>query len=115
MLIAPLAMRIRFASLIGVIPPFLMLLYAERFERRVKEPHADWRYRILVAAALISVPISWCAHSLADVFELASEPYRSLLEAYLGSATLEEWGKVVCLYVLTRLQLGPRTRYGAFL
>jgi RsiW-degrading membrane proteinase PrsW (M82 family) len=108
-------MWIRFASLLGIIPPFLMLWYAESFERRVKEPVADWRYRVLVAAALISVPISWGVHVLSNLAGLASEPYASLLEAFVGSAALEEWGKVLCLYLTTRLHLGPRTRYGAFL
>ncbi len=105
----------RFASLLGVIPPFLMLWYAERFERRIKEPHANWRYRILVAAALSCVPMLWLAHLLGDVLERAAEPQRSLLEAFLGSATLEESGKVFCLYLFTRMTLGPRSRYGAFL
>jgi RsiW-degrading membrane proteinase PrsW (M82 family) len=105
----------RFASLLGVIPPFLMLWYAEAFERRIKEPHRDWRYRVLVAAGLGSVPMLWAAHQVGDVLENASEPLRSLLEAFLGSAALEEWGKAVCLYLFTRMTLGPRTRYGAFL
>lgn len=105
----------RFASLLGVIPPFLMLWYAERFERRIKEPHANWRYRVLVAAALFSVPLAWASHALGDLLERAAEPQRTLLEAFAGSALLEEWGKTFCLYLLTRTHFGPRTRYGAFL
>lgn len=104
-----------YLSLLGVVPPFLMLWYAERFERRIHEPHAGWRYRILVAGALASVPVLWISHAVGDVVTLAAEPAASLLDAFLVSATIEETGKLLCMYTLTRLHLAPRTRYGAFL
>ena len=105
----------RLAALLGAVPPFLLLWYAERFERRIKEPHADWRYRILAAAGLASVPMAWAESIVSDVIANAGEPQRSLFEAFVVAATVEETGKVACLYLLTRFSLGPRTRYGSFL
>lgn len=105
----------RLPALVGVLPPFLMLWYAERFERRVREPHKNWRYRILVAAGLACVPLAWAERAAALVIADAIEPQRSLFEAFIVAATIEETGKVLCLYALTRVTLGPRTRYGAFL
>ncbi len=105
----------RLPALIGVVPPFLMLWYAESFERRVREPHKDWRYRVLVASGLACVPLAWAERGAALVIASAAEPQRSLFEAFIVAATIEETGKVLCLYLLTRVTLGPRTRYGAFL
>jgi RsiW-degrading membrane proteinase PrsW (M82 family) len=105
----------RLAALLGAVPPFLMLWYAEHFERRIKEPHADWRYRVLVAAGLASVPMAWAEHAVSEVIEAAADPQRTLFEAYIVAASVEETGKVLCLYLLTRFSLGPRTRYGSFL
>jgi RsiW-degrading membrane proteinase PrsW (M82 family) len=105
----------RFAALLGVVPPFLMLWYAEHFERRIKEPHANWRYRVLMAAGLASMPMAWAEHVVSQVIADAQEPQRTLFEAYVVAASVEETGKVVCLYLLTRLSMGPRTRYGSFL
>jgi RsiW-degrading membrane proteinase PrsW (M82 family) len=105
----------RFAALLGAVPPFLMLWYAEHFERRIQEPHKDWRYRVLVAAGLASVPMAWAEHVVSLVIANAVEPDRTLYEAYIVAASVEETGKVLCLYLLTRLSLGPRTRYGSFL
>jgi RsiW-degrading membrane proteinase PrsW (M82 family) len=105
----------RIAALIGALPPFLMLWYAERFERRIREPHAEWRYRILAAAGLASVPMAWAEHWVASVIALAPEPERTLSEAFIVAAAIEETGKVACLYLLTRSFLAPGTRYGGFL
>jgi RsiW-degrading membrane proteinase PrsW (M82 family) len=105
----------RLAALIGVLPPFLMLWYAERFERRIKEPHRDWRYRVLVAAGLGCVPIAWAERLVSNVTATTPEPQRSLFEAFIVAATIEEAGKVLCLYLLTRVTLSPGTRYNAFL
>ncbi len=102
-------------AFLGVLPPFLMLWYAESFERRVREPQRDFRYRVLVAVAVASVPIGWFEHALGAVAASVAEPRRSLLEAFVVAAATEESGKVLCLYVLTRLSLAPGTRYGAFL
>jgi len=105
----------RLAALLGALPPFLMLWYAERYERRVREPHAEWRYRILAASGLASVPMAWAEHMVAHVIFEAPEPQRTLSEAFLVAAAIEETGKVLCLYFLTRSFLAPRTRYGGFL
>lgn len=105
----------RLPALVGVLPPFLMLWYAESFERRVREPHRDWRYRILVAAGLSCIPLAWIERGAALIIADALEPERSLFEAFIVAATIEETGKVLCLYMLTRVTMGPRTRYGAFL
>jgi RsiW-degrading membrane proteinase PrsW (M82 family) len=92
-----------------------MLWYAEHFERRIKEPHAEWRYRVMAAAGLASVPMAWAEHAIATIIALAPDPQRTLFEAYIVAATVEETGKVACLYLLTRLSLAPGTRYGGFL
>jgi RsiW-degrading membrane proteinase PrsW (M82 family) len=105
----------RLAALLGAVPPFLMLWYAERFERRIQEPHAEWRYRVLVAAGLASVPMAWAEHVVSQVISNAADPERTLFEAFIVAASVEETGKVACLYLLTRLSLAPRTRYGSFL
>jgi len=105
----------RLAALLGAIPPFLMLWYAERFERRVLEPHASWRYRILAAAGLAAVPMAWAERAVSGWIALAPEPQRTLCEAFIVAASIEEAGKVLCLYLLTRSSLAPRTRYGGFL
>lgn len=105
----------RLLALLGIIPPFLLLWLAERFERRVREPTRGWRYRILAAAGLASVPIAWAERYLAGWIEGAREPLATLFEAFVIAAAMEETGKVACLYLLTRYGLGPRTRYGAFL
>lgn len=105
----------RLPALVGVLPPFLLLWYAESFERRVREPHRNWRYRVLSAAGLACVPLAWAERGAALVIADAIEPQRSLFEAFIVAATIEEIGKVACLYLLTRVTLRPRTRYGAFL
>ncbi|MET0385029.1 MAG: PrsW family glutamic-type intramembrane protease [Polyangiales bacterium] len=105
----------RLAALVGAVPPFLMLWYAERFERRVREPHVAWRYRVLAATGLAAVPIAWIERAVSLVIADVAEPQRSLSEAFLLAATVEEAGKLTCLYVLTRSSLAPRTRYGSFL
>jgi RsiW-degrading membrane proteinase PrsW (M82 family) len=92
-----------------------MLWYAESFERRVREPHRNWRYRVLTAAGLSCVPLAWAERAASLVIADAIEPQRSLFEAFIVAATIEEIGKVSCLYLLTRVTLRPRTRYGAFL
>lgn len=92
-----------------------MLWYAESFERRIKEPHKDWRYRVLAAAGFASVPMAWAESEVSAIIDDAAEPVRTLFEAFIVAASVEEFGKVLCLYMLTRLSLGPRTRYGAFL
>jgi RsiW-degrading membrane proteinase PrsW (M82 family) len=105
----------RFAALLGALPPFLLLWYAERFERRVKEPHARFRYRVLAATSLASLPMAWAEHAVSRVIAQAVDPQRTLFEAYIVAASIEETGKVLCLYLLTRFSLAPRTRYGGFL
>jgi RsiW-degrading membrane proteinase PrsW (M82 family) len=105
----------RIAALLGAVPPFLLLWYAERFERRVKEPHRRWRYRVLAATGLASVPMAWAEHSVSAIIAGAPEPQRTLFESYILAASIEETGKVFCLYLLTRWSLAPRTRYGGFL
>ncbi|MEY4583228.1 MAG: PrsW family intrarane metalloprotease [Pseudomonadota bacterium] len=105
----------RLAALVGALPPFLMLWYAERFERRVREPHAHWRYRVLAAAGLAAVPMAWAERAAAVVLSETAEPRRTLYEAFIVAASIEEFGKVLCLYLLTRSDLAPRTRYGSFL
>jgi RsiW-degrading membrane proteinase PrsW (M82 family) len=108
-------MLVRLAALLGAVPPFLMLWYAERFERRVREPHKQWRYRVLAATGLASVPMAWAEHYISQVIARTPEPQRSLCEAFLVAASVEELGKVTCIYLLTRLTMGPGTRYGGFL
>jgi RsiW-degrading membrane proteinase PrsW (M82 family) len=108
-------MLVRLAALVGALPPFLMLWYAERFERRVKEPQRKFRYRVLLASGLASVPMAWAEHAVSQVIADARDPERSLFEAFIVAASVEETGKVLCLYLLTRVSLAPRTRYGGFL
>ena len=105
----------RLPALIGALPPFLMLWYAERLERRVREPHVRLRYRILAAVGLASVPMAWMEQWVALVIAQAPEPERTLSEAFLVAAAIEETGKVACIYILTRSWLAPGTRYGGFL
>ena len=105
----------RLAALAGALPPFLLLWYAEHFERRIKEPHKAWRYRVMAAAGLGSVPMAWAEHHVSQIIAGSGEPERTLCEAFLVAAAVEETGKVACLYLLTRLSLAPRTRYGGFL
>lgn len=105
----------RMLALTGVIPPFVLLVLAERFERRVREPTLNWRYRILAAAGLVSIPIAWLERGAALLIDGASEPLVTLFESFIVAATIEEGGKFACLLVLTRGALAPRTRYGAFL
>jgi len=105
----------RLAALLGALPPFLMLWYAERLERRVLEPHAQWRYRVLAAAGLAAVPMAWAEGAVSSVISHSAEPQHTLCEAFLVAASIEEAGKVACIYLLTRLSLAPGTRYGSFL
>ena len=105
----------RLLALAGVIPPFLLLWMAESFERRVREPTQGYRYRIIFATGLISIPVAWTERVLARLASAATEPSATLLEAFLTAAAVEELAKVSCLMMLTRGVLGPRTRYGAFL
>ena len=37
----------------------MLLWLAETFERRVREPTQGWRYRVMAAAGLVSVPVVW--------------------------------------------------------
>jgi len=99
----------------GVIPPFLLLWLAERFERRIREPAPPLRYRVLVASALVSVPVAWTQQLIEPWLSRTPEPSSTLLEAFVLAASVEEGAKVACLYVFSRGPLGPRTRYGAFL
>jgi RsiW-degrading membrane proteinase PrsW (M82 family) len=105
----------RIAALLGALPPFLMLWYAERLERRVKEPNKRWRYRVLAATGLASVPMAWTEHAVSAIIAEAADPQRTLFEAFIVAASIEETGKVFCIYLLTRMSLAPRTRYGSFL
>jgi RsiW-degrading membrane proteinase PrsW (M82 family) len=81
----------------------------------VREPHVRLRYRILGAVGLASVPMAWAEHWVAQVISQAPEPQRTLSEAFLVAAAIEETGKVACIYILTRSVLAPGTRYGGFL
>jgi RsiW-degrading membrane proteinase PrsW (M82 family) len=92
-----------------------MLWYAERLERRVLEPNAQWRYRVLAASGLAAVPMAWAERAMASVIAHSPEPARTLSEAFLVAASIEEAGKVACIYLLTRSALAPGTRYGGFL
>jgi RsiW-degrading membrane proteinase PrsW (M82 family) len=105
----------RVLALVGVIPPFLLLWWAERFERRVEEPAPDWRYRVLVAGGFASIPVLLAGRMLGRVMAAASEPIRTLFDAFVIAGALEESLKVACVLLLTRGSLAPRTRYGAFL
>ena len=105
----------RLLALAGVIPPFVLLWLVESFERRVREPTQGFRYRVMVASGLSSVPVVWAERLLTAVLGGAPEPTATLVEAWVLSATVEELAKVACLVALTSGALAPRTRYGAFL
>ncbi|MFI5308564.1 MAG: PrsW family glutamic-type intramembrane protease [Polyangiales bacterium] len=105
----------RILALTGIIPPFVLLWFAERFERRIKEPTQGWRYRVLAASGLASVPIAWTERLLSPSGASLAPPWAGLFDAYVVSASVEELGKVICLLLLTRGVLAPRTRYAAFL
>jgi RsiW-degrading membrane proteinase PrsW (M82 family) len=105
----------RLLAITAIIPPFVLLWYAERFERRVREPTQSWRYRVFASAGLATIPIAWLERSVSPLVESAAEPVATLLESFLVAAAIEETGKFTCLLLLTRGALGPRTRYGAFL
>ena len=102
-------------ALVGVIPPFLLLWFAERFERRVREPTRGWRYRIMAASGLASIPIAWSERLFSALLQGTDQPAALMIDAYVLAAGIEECGKVVCLLLLTRGLLGPQTRYGAWL
>jgi RsiW-degrading membrane proteinase PrsW (M82 family) len=102
-------------ALIGVVPPFLLLWWFERLERRVREPLPEWRYRVLAAGALSTLPVGLLGRPLARVMAATSEPLHTLFDAFVVAAALEEGAKLACLLLLTRGALAPRTRYGAFL
>jgi RsiW-degrading membrane proteinase PrsW (M82 family) len=105
----------RLLALTGIIPPFLLLWYAERFERRVREPTRSFRYRVLCGTALATIPIAWTQHFTARLLVTAPEPIATCFEAFVLAACIEETAKFACLMLLTRGALGPKTRYGAFL
>lgn len=105
----------RWLALLGVVPPFLLLWWVERLERRVLEPAPAWRYRVLAAGGFISVPILIIGRGLSAVLPTLTEPLRSLYEAFIVASLLEEAGKALCIFLLTRGALAPRTRYGALL
>jgi RsiW-degrading membrane proteinase PrsW (M82 family) len=105
----------RLLALAGIIPPFVLLWMAESFERRVREPTQGFRYRIIFAAGMVSIPVAWTEKLSAAMVQFAPEPFATLLEAFVTAAAIEELAKVSCLMLLTRGALGPRTRYGAFL
>jgi RsiW-degrading membrane proteinase PrsW (M82 family) len=105
----------RLLAITGIIPPFLLMWLAESFERRVKEPTQGWRYRVLFAAGLTTIPLAWIERFAGAVADTAQEPVHTLLESYLVAGAIEECGKFAVLLLLTRGALGPRTRYGAFL
>jgi RsiW-degrading membrane proteinase PrsW (M82 family) len=105
----------RLLALAGILPPFVLLWIAESFERRVREPTQGFRYRIIFATGMVSIPVAWTEKVAAKLVAIAPEPFATLLEAFLTAAAIEELAKVSCLMLLTRGALGPRTRYGAFL
>jgi RsiW-degrading membrane proteinase PrsW (M82 family) len=105
----------RLLALLGVVPPFLLLWWAESFERRVLEPLPDWRYRVLAAGGFISIPVLIVERALSKVLPYAEEPLHTLFDAFVIAGAVEEVGKALCVVLLARGALGPRTRYGAFL
>jgi RsiW-degrading membrane proteinase PrsW (M82 family) len=105
----------RLLAITGIIPPFLLLWYAENFERRVQEPTRGYRYRVLACTGLATIPIAWVEHAVAKLLAFAPEPQATLFESFVLAATVEETAKFTCLYLLTRGLLAPKTRYGAFL
>jgi len=105
----------RIMALSGIIPPFLLLWLAERYERRIKEPTRGFRYRVLAASGLASIPIAWTERLLSHMGASLPSPWTASFDAYVVSASVEELGKLACLLLLTRDALAPRTRYAAFL
>ncbi len=105
----------RVLPLLGVLPPFLLLWWAETFERRVQEPHPDWRYRVLAAGGFVTVPVLIVERMLSRVLVTTAEPLHTLFDAFVIAGAVEETGKALCIALLTRGMLAPRTRYGAFL
>jgi RsiW-degrading membrane proteinase PrsW (M82 family) len=63
----------------------------------------------------MSIPVAWLERWAALLVEGAPEPLFTLFEAFVIAAAIEEGGKFACLLLLTRRELSPRTRYGAFL
>lgn len=110
-----MSMHDRLLAITGIIPPFMLLWYAERFERRIREPTQGWRYRIVAAAGMASIPIAWVERVAGQLVESSPQPLAALFDSYVGAALVEETGKVLCILLLTRGSLAPRTRYGAFL
>ena len=105
----------RLLAFTGVIPPFLLLWFAEAAERRIREPTNGYRYRVFAAAGLASIPIVWIERFLSVIAGYSPSRTAGLFDAFVVSASVEECGKVACLFLLTRGALAPRTRYGAFL
>lgn len=108
-------MEVRLIAAIGVLPAFLLLWYAERFERRIREPRPWARYRVLVASGLSAVPIGWLELQLAKLSQGLQPAHRVLYESFVVAATTEEVLKFACLWLLTRGALRPGSRYGAFI
>lgn len=106
---------VRLLAVVGVVPPFLLLWWLERYERRVREPAPGWRYRVLAAGGLITVPVLIVGLALGQVLPLLEEPHRSLFDAFIVASLVEECFKALCFMLLARGSLAPRTRYGAFL
>lgn len=100
---------------VGVLPAFLLLWYAERFERRVREPWPWARYRILVASGLSAIPIAWIELQLAKLATGLTPAHQVLYESVVVAAATEEVVKFACLWLLTRGALRPGSRYGAFI
>jgi protease PrsW len=105
----------RLLAMLGALPPFFLLWAAEVFERRVREPTAGYRYRILAAAGMISIPVAWAQKLFAGHALFSSALNETLFEAFVIAAFVEEVGKYTCLWSLTRKDLAPGSRYGAFL
>jgi len=101
--------------LVGVIPPFLFLWWAERFERRVQEPAPQWRYRVLAAGGFSAVPVLIVGIALSAPVSALRDPLLTFYEAFILASLVEEGFKMLCIALLTRGALAPRTRYGAFL
>src|SRR5690349_11239026 len=110
-----MSLQDRLLAITGILPPFLLLWYAERFERRIREPTRNWRYRVMAAAGLASIPIAWTERYVSTLVQQTPQPFATLLDSYVGAALVEESGKLLCILLLTRGALAPRTRYGAFL
>jgi RsiW-degrading membrane proteinase PrsW (M82 family) len=110
-----MSMYDRLLALTGIIPPFILLWYAERFERRIQEPNTDWRYRVMAAAGIASIPIAWTERLLDRLTADAPQPLAMLFNSFVVAASVEEGAKVACVLLLTRGALAPRTRYGAML